>query len=155
MTYLDPQFDSFLQSAQGDISGTVPSGIPEWTVIVGAQYEADLGNAMLIPRVNYLWTSEFQLVEGLPAFAVKGPDGSIVDGQPSIDAGLPFTGEQSDLTASLTYEHDSGVSISIWGRNLLDHRTLGTVFDSPAQPQSVSGYPNDPRTYGITGRFRW
>ncbi|MEL1249567.1 TonB-dependent receptor [Aurantiacibacter gilvus] len=155
VTYLDPQFDSFLQSAQGDISGTVPSGIPEWTVILGAQYEADLGNAMLIPRVNYLWTSEFQLVEGLPAFAVRGPDGSIVDGQPAIDAGLPFTGEQSDLTASLTYEHESGVSISIWGRNLLDHRMLGTVFDSPAQPRSVSGYPNDPRTYGITGRFRW
>ncbi len=155
VTYLDPTFDSFLLSAQGDISGTTPSGIPEWTVILGAQYEADLGNAMLIPRVNYLWTSEFQLVEGLPSFAVKGPDGSIIDGGPAIAAGLPFTGEQSDLTASLTYEHDSGVSISIWGRNLLDHRTLGTVFDSPAQPGSVSGYPNDPRTYGITGRFRW
>lgn len=155
VTYLDPQFDSFLRSAQGDISGTVPSGIPEWTVILGAQYEADLGNAILVPRVNYLWTSEFQLVEGLPAFAVKGPDGSIVDGGPAIAAGLPFTGEQSDLTASLTYEHDSGVSVSIWGRNLLDHRTLGTIFDSPAQPRSVSGYPNDPATYGITGRFRW
>ncbi|WAT19009.1 TonB-dependent receptor [Aurantiacibacter sp. MUD11] len=155
VTYLDPKFDSFLQSAQGDISGTTPSGIPEWTVILGAQYEADMGNGMLIPRVNYLFTSEFQLVEGLPAFAVRGPDGSIVDGGPAIAAGLPFTGEQSDLTASLTYEHDSGISVSIWGRNLLDHRTLGTVFDSPAQPLSVSGYPNDPRTYGITGRFRW
>ena len=155
VTYLDPQFDSFVQSAQGDISGTRPSGIPEWTVIVGAQYEADLGNALLIPRVNYLWTSEFQLVEGLPAFAVKGPDGSIVDGGPAIAAGLPFTSRQSDLTASLTYEHDSGVSLSIWGRNLLDHRTLGTVFDSPAQPRSVSGYPNDPATYGATARFRW
>lgn len=155
VTYLDPQFDSFIQSAQGDISGTTPSGIPEYTVIVGAQYEADLGNAMLIPRVNYLWTSDFQLVEGLPSFATTGPDGAIIDGQPAIAAGLPFTAAQSDLTASLTYEHDSGVSVSIWGRNLLDNRELGTVFDSPAQPGSVSGYPNDPRTYGITGRYRF
>ncbi|WP_340587050.1 TonB-dependent receptor [Erythrobacter alti] len=155
VTYLDPVFDSFLQSAQGDISGTTPSGIPEWTVIVGAQYEADLGHGLVIPRVNYLWSSEYQLVEGLPAFAVRNPDGTIADGQPAIDAGLPFTGRQNNLTASLTYESEAGFAVSIWGRNILDDRYLGTVFDSPAQPQSVSGYPNDPATYGITGRFRW
>lgn len=155
VTYLDPTFDSFEQSAQGDISGTRPSGIPEWTVIVGAQYEADLGNGLLIPRVNYFWSSETQLVEGLPAFAVRGPDGTIVNGQPAIDAGLPFTSQIDNLTASLTYESDAGYSISVWGRNLTDDRNLGTVFDTPAQPRSVSGYPNDPRTYGITGRFRW
>lgn len=155
VTYLDPVFDEFLQSAQGDISGTTPSGIPEFTVIVGAQYEADLGNGTLVPRINYLWSSEYQLVEGLPAFAVKNPDGTIADGQPSIDAGLPFTGRQNNLTASLTYESDMGFTVSVWGRNILDDRYLGTVFDSPAQPLSVSGYPNDPATYGITGRFRW
>jgi len=155
VTYLDPQFDSFTQSAQGDISGTRPSGIPEWTVIVGAQYEADVGNGILVPRVNYYWSSETQLVEGLPAFAVRGPDGSIVDGSPAIAAGLPFTQQIDNLTASLTYECDCGFSVSVWGRNLTDDRYLGTVFDSPAQPRSVSGYPNDPRTYGITGRFRW
>jgi len=155
VTYLDPVFDEFLQSAVGDVSGTRPSGIPEWTVIVGAQYEADLGNGMLIPRVNYLWSSEYQLVEGLPAFNVLNPDGTIADGQPAIDAGLPFTGRQNNLTASLTYECDCGFSLSVWGRNILDDRYLGTVFDSPAQPLSVSGYPNDPTTYGITGRFRW
>ncbi|MCB2067333.1 MAG: TonB-dependent receptor, partial [Erythrobacter sp.] len=155
VTYLDPTYDSFLLSAQGDISGTRPSGIPQWTVIVGAQYEADLGNARLIPRVNYLFTDRFQLVEGLPDFAVKGPDGSIIDGAPAIAAAAPFTGQESNLTASLTYEHDSGFSLSVWGRNLTDHRTLGTIFPSTAQLRSVSGYPNDPRTYGITGRFRW
>lgn len=155
VNYLDPTFDSFVQSAQGDISGTRPSGIPEFTVIVGAQYEGDVGNGRLIPRVNYLWSSEFQLVEGLPAFAVRAPDGSIADGAPAIAAGLPFTGRQSNLTASLTYECDCGVSLQVWGRNILDHRDLGTVFDSPAQPLSVSGYPNDPATYGATLRFAW
>ncbi len=155
VTYLDPTFDSFVQSAQGDISGTTPSGIPEFTVIVGAQYEADVGNGVLVPRINYLWSSEYQLVEGLPAFAVRGPDGSITNGAPAIAAGLPFVGQQDNLTASLTYECDCGLQVSVWGRNILDARSLGTVFDSPAQPLSVSGYPNDPATYGITGRFRW
>ena len=43
----------------------------------------------------------------------------------------------------------------MWGRNLLDDRYLQTIFDTPAQPLSISGYPNQPRTYGITGRFRF
>ncbi|MDE1466129.1 TonB-dependent receptor [Aurantiacibacter sp. D1-12] len=155
VTYLNPEFDSFTQSAQGDISGTTPSGIPEWTVILGAQYEADLGFGQLIPRVNYLWSSEYQLVEGLPAFAVRAPDGTIADGGPAIAAGLPFTARQNNLTASLTLAMDNGIELQVWGRNILDDRYFGTVFDSPAQPGAVSGYPNDPTTYGITGRFRF
>ena len=98
---------------------------------------------------------DWPLVEGLPAFAVTGPDGSIVDGGPAIAAGLPFTSQVDNLTASLTYECECGFSLSVWGRNLTDDRNLATVFDTPAQPESVSGYPNDPRTYGVTGRFRF
>lgn len=155
VTYLDPKYDSFVASAVGDISGSRPAGIPEWTVIVGAQYELDLGSSLLVPRVNYLHQSETRLVEGLPAFLVRGPDGSITNAAPAIAAADPFTREVNDVTASLTWEHDSGFSLQAWARNLLDERNLGTVFDSPAQPGSVSAYPNDPRTYGITGRFRW
>ncbi|MXO92520.1 TonB-dependent receptor [Erythrobacter arachoides] len=154
-TYLDPVYDSFTQSAVGDISGLTPAGIPEWTVIVGAQYEFDLPGGLLVPRVNYLWQSETQLVEGLPDFLVRAPDGTILDATAAIAAAAPFTRETNDLTASLTYELDMGLSISVWGRNLLDDRSLGTIFPSPAQPRSISAYPNDPRTYGITGRFRW
>jgi iron complex outermembrane receptor protein len=55
----------------------------------------------------------------------------------------------------LAYEMDNGFAVSVWARNLLDHRDLGTIFDSPAQPRGISGYPNDPRTYGITGRYRF
>ncbi|MGB3165860.1 MAG: TonB-dependent receptor [Alteraurantiacibacter sp.] len=155
VTYLDPQFDSFVQSAQGDISGFRPADIPEWTVIVGGQYEFDLGGALLVPRANYLWSSETRLVDGLPAFAVRGPDGNIVDGGPAIAAADPFTRSVNDLTASISLEFDSGLVFQVWGRNLLDDRYFGTIFDTPAQPRSVSGYPNDPQTYGVTARYRW
>ena len=43
----------------------------------------------------------------------------------------------------------------MWGRNLIDSRDVGVVFDTPAQPRGISGYPNDPRTYGATVKFRW
>ncbi len=155
VTWLDPKYDSFLVSAVGDLSGTTPAGIPEWTVVVGAQYEAPVGNGLLIPRVSFLYQSEHQLVEGLPNFLVRNPDGSIASSTAAIAAAAPFTREVEDLTASLSYEMESGVTVSIWGRNLLDHRDLATIFDTPAQPRGISGYPNDPRTYGATVRFKW
>src|SRR5690606_16042949 len=65
VTYLDPVYDSFVQSAVGDLSGTRPAGIPEFTVLIGAQYEAQVGNGVLVPRVSFLWQSEEQLIEGL------------------------------------------------------------------------------------------
>lgn len=155
VTWLDPEYDSFEISAVGDLSGTRPAGIPEWTVLIGAQYEAEVGNGTIVPRVSFLWQDEMQLVEGLPNFIVYNPDGTIADAAPAIAAALPFTREVKDLTASLSYEMDNGLMLSVWGRNLLDRRDVGVIFDSPAQPRGISGYPNDPRTYGVTARFRW
>ena len=155
VTWLDPKFDSFTQSAVGDISGAKPAGIPEWTVVVGAQYEARVANGVIVPRMSFLFQDETQLVEGLPGFLVRNPDGSIANAAPAVAAAVPFTREVDDLTASLSYDMDNGLSLSIWARNLLDHREIGTIFDTPAQPRGISGYPNDPRTYGATARFRW
>jgi len=155
VTWLDPEYDSFLVSAVGDLSGTRPAGIPEWTVLIGAQYEAQVGNGVIVPRVSFLWQDETQLIEGLPGFLVRNPDGSIANAAPALAAAAPFTRKVEDLTASLSYEMENGLTLSVWGRNLLDHRDIGVVFDSPAQPRGISGYPNDPRTYGATAKFRW
>jgi len=155
VTYLDPKFDSFVASAVGDLSGMRPAGIPKWTVVVGAQYELEVGNGMLVPRASYLFQSDTQLVEGLPGFVVRNPDGSIANGSAALAAAAPFRRELNDLTASLGYEMNNGVTLEIWGRNLLDDRNIETIFDSVAQPRGISGYPNDPRTYGATARFKW
>jgi len=155
VTYLDPVYDSFLISAVGDLSGTRPAGIPEWSVVLGAQYEFDVGNGKVVPRASFLWQDEHQLVEGLPNFLVRNPDGTIADAGPALAAAAPFTRKVEDLSASISYDLDNGLSLMLWARNLLDHRELGTVFDTPAQPRGISGYPNDPRTYGGTVRFRF
>lgn len=155
VTYLDPKYDSFVASAVGDLSGRRPSGIPRWTVLLGAQYEIAVGNGAIVPRVSYLYQSDTQLVEGLPAFLVKNPDGSIADAGPALAAAAPFRRELNDVTASLGYEMNNGFSVEVWARNLLDDRNIETIFDSVAQPRAVSGYPNDPRTYGVTARFKW
>ncbi|MEO6152996.1 MAG: TonB-dependent receptor, partial [Croceibacterium sp.] len=154
-TYLDPTYDSFLVSSVGDLSGTRPAGIPKWTILAGAQYEARVGAGLLVPRVSYLHQSRVQVIEGLPGFLVRNPDGSIASNTAALASALPFTREVDDLTASLDYEFDMGLTLSVWSRNLLDDRDLGVVFDSPAQPRGISGYPGDPRTYGATARFKF
>ena len=155
VTYLDPVYDSFEVSSVGDLSGTRPAAIPEFTVLVTGQYEFAVPGGLLVPRFAYLFQSEVQLTEGLPGFLVRGPDGAILDAAPALAAAEPFTRTGNDLTASLTYENDAGLSLSVWSRNLLDSRDLGVIFDSPAQPGGVSAYPNDPRTYGVTARYRF
>jgi outer membrane receptor protein involved in Fe transport len=155
VTYLDPKYDSFVASSVGDLSGRRPAGIPKWTVLVGAEYEYPVGNGTIVPRVSYLFQSDTQLVEGLPNFAVRNPDGSIADAGPALAAAAPFRRELNDVTASLGYEMDNGFTVEVWARNLLDDRNIETIFDSVAQPKAVSGYANDPRTYGVTARFKW
>jgi outer membrane receptor protein involved in Fe transport len=155
VTYLDPKYDNFTDSSVGNLSGTKPAGIPTWTVLLGAQYEAPLGNGRIVPRVSYLYQSDVQLVDGLPGFLVRGPDGSIIDASQALSAALPFHSDVNDLTASIGYEMDNGVSVEVWSHNLLNDRRIEQIFDAVAQPMGVAGYPNDPRTYGVTVRYKW
>jgi outer membrane receptor protein involved in Fe transport len=155
VTYLDPQYDNFTDSAFGNLSGTKPAGIPTWTVLLGAQYEAPLGNGRIVPRVSYLYQSDTQLVDGLSAFLVRNPDGSIADASGAIAAARPFRRTVNDLTASVGYEMDNGLSFDVWSHNLLNDRSIEQIFDAVAQPMGIAGYPNDPRTYGVTVRYKW
>jgi hypothetical protein len=40
-------------------------------------------------------------------------------------------------------------------RNLLKDKNIEQIFDSVAQSGGISGYINDPRTYGVTARFKF
>jgi outer membrane receptor protein involved in Fe transport len=156
ITYLDPKYDDFQFSTVGDLSGTRPSGIPEISMTIGGQYDFALGNGdNIVARASYHYESDVQIAEGLSGFLVTAPDGSIIDAGPAQAAAEPFRRQVDELSASLAYEFDSGLSIQVWGRNLLNDRYLQTIFDTPAQPQSISGYPTTPRTYGVTARFRF
>ncbi len=55
----------------------------------------------------------------------------------------------------MTYAFASGLEVSACGRNIFDDRYLNNVFDSVAQPLSISGYSNQPRTYGVSVRYRF
>lgn len=157
VTYLDPKYDSFSNSAFGDVTGTRPADIPEFSASVRADYTHELPNSdRLIAHVDFHFESKVQTIEGLPAFIGVDPmSGEAIDYQAGLDAAKEFEREISELSASLTYAMASGMELSVWGRNLLDDRYIVQVFDSPAQAGSVTGYVNAPRTYGVSARFRW
>ncbi|XVJ64447.1 MAG: TonB-dependent receptor [Sphingopyxis sp.] len=141
-TYLDAKYDSFVNSAFGDISGTTPAGIPALAMSMGATYTHEFGGGTrAIAHVDYQYESPVQIVEGLSGFA------------PGVVEGLKR--EVNQLNASFTLALTNGLEVGVWGRNLTNAQYLTTIFPAVAQAGSVSGYPSQPRTYGGTVRFKF
>ncbi len=156
LTHLNPKYDDFCCSALGNASGTRPAGIPAISATFGAMWDHTLDNDdHIILRGDYHYESRVQITEGLPYYITRDLLGNVVTYQTAFDAARPYTREVSDLNASLTYALHTGLELSIWGRNLLDKRTLASVFDVPAQTLNIAGYPSQPLTWGGAVRFRW
>lgn len=156
MTYLDAKYDRFKLSAFGDLSGTRPAGATPFSLTVGGEFVQPMGHGdRLILRADYHYEAPFKLVEGLPGLVVKDAAGNVTSVAAALAAAKEFKQDINDVNASLTYAMANGIELTVWGRNLLDDRTILQIFDSPAQPGSISGYPNQPRTYGVAARYRF
>ena len=135
-TILDPKYDSFT-GAQGvngpiDLSGTQPPGIHELSLTATGRYSFTMGNAAGFVRVEYIYEDEVQVIENVPANIASR--------------------EVSTVNASFGLSWENGFEAMLWGRNINDDEYLLSAFPSVAQAGSYSGYPNQPRTYGVTVR---
>ncbi|OGS52768.1 MAG: TonB-dependent receptor [Erythrobacter sp. RIFCSPHIGHO2_12_FULL_63_10] len=141
LTYIDALFDSFVESPVGDLSGERPSG-PEFTIATSATYTHEFGGGTrLISRLDYNHESNTVIATGgLPTF---GPDAD------------RFKREVNLVNASITLALDNGLEVGAWARNLLDDKFILTIFDGVAQSGTISGYPNQPRTYGGVVRYKF
>lgn len=154
VTYLDAKYDSFVSSAVGDLSGLRPSDVPKYATSVGATFTQELANeAKLIARADYKYESDVAVTDGLPGFAVRSATG--IDFAPARAIGRTFRRQVDEVDASLTLALKGGLEISAYGRNLLNDKYLIDVFDAVAQGGSVSGFPNQPRTYGGSVRVKF
>jgi len=160
VTYLDPKYDSFLLSGVGDLTGTKPAGISPLSATIGGEWNQPLANDdHLILRADFHYEAPFALVEGLPNLVRKDPvTGALLTPTPYADAIAAAQNRKQEinlLSASLTYAMHNGMEFTVWGRNILNKRTILQIFDSPVQIGSISGYPSEPRTYGISARYRF
>ena len=149
-TYLDPEYVDFPNSSIGDLSGRPVAGIAQLSAALGMLYDKEVNDAgdRVIFATNFYYEAPVQVADGLPGFNAGGQEAAFA-------AARPFRREVNELSASLTYAMDMGLELTIWGRNLLDDRYITTIFDSVAQSGSISGYPNQPRTYGAAVKYKF
>jgi iron complex outermembrane recepter protein len=141
-TYLDPIFDKFTVGSSinpatngtvpTNLTGKTPSGISKHSIAVGGTYAAPIGDNELIFHADYALSSAFQIAQG-----------------------LPFKAEPESLNASIAFKMANGLELSVWGRNLTEPKFNSVIFPSVAQSGSLSAYPSPPKTYGVSGRFRF
>ncbi|TMM50397.1 TonB-dependent receptor [Qipengyuania marisflavi] len=149
-TYLKPEYVSFPNSSIGDLSGREVAGISQLTMSIGAQYNKEINDAgdRIILNTNFYHEAPVQVADGLPGFNAGGQGAAFA-------AARPFRRQVDELSASITYAMGMGLELTAWGRNLLDDRYITTIFDSVAQSGSISGYPNQPRTYGVAVKYKF
>jgi iron complex outermembrane receptor protein len=132
VTYLDPLYDSFTNSATGDLSGQVPAGISEISASLSAQYDFEFSGNEAYIRGDYQYEDDVQIVDGISADIASR--------------------EVKLLNVSAGMTTESGLGFTLWARNLADESYLISAFPSVAQTGSISGYRNEPRTFGVTVR---
>lgn len=159
VTWLDSTYKSYVRSPVGDITGTKAAGIPEWTVSFGGRWEQELASGDLVALgATYRFESDASPVEGLPGFVQRDAAGNIIQSSVpgAIAAAAQFSRQVDEVSAQISYTLvDAGLEFSLWGRNLLNDRYIVQIFDSVGQSRAISGYPNQPRTYGGAIRYRF
>jgi iron complex outermembrane receptor protein len=140
-TFMDPVYDDY-QNAPGvlgptDLSGTKVPGVSEISINTWARWSFDVSSTMSgFVRAEYYFEDETQVISNVPADVASR--------------------EVSTINASIGLRWENGFEAMLWGRNLTDDEYLQsafpTTFQNLVQPFSYSGYPNQPRTWGLTLR---
>ncbi len=139
-TFLDPVYESFPLSASGDLSGQEVAGIADTSISLSGTWNWSRGDWDGYVRADYQHESDTRISD-----------------DPDLTAALEAVGHATRkvdvVNASAGFRKDN-YEITLWARNLFEDEYLISAFPSVAQPGSISGYPNQPRTYGVTFRLK-
>ena len=148
-TLLDPVYDSYVgapspcSGRNTDLTGQRPLNIHDTSVSLALNYAWSMGETDGFVRADY----DYQ-------------DNTLVSRHEQVTsncAAVPPTNtfdtyrKVGTINASAGFSRD-GWDFLVWGRNLNDDEYIVQTFPSVAQQFSVSGYPNQPRTYGVSVR---
>jgi len=143
VTYLDATYASytdapcpiFIPSPTCDLTGERKDDAPKWTGTTNLTWDKPISNNLAL------------FIRGEVYY--RGERFTAGDNDPNS-----FIGGTTLLNASIGIHNiDQTWDVRIWGRNLTDEEFPQIMFDTVVQGGSYSGYPNDPRTYGVTARF--
>jgi outer membrane receptor protein involved in Fe transport len=141
--YIDATYNEFLTgpsivgsaSPITDLSGERLPGVSKWTMSSTATYTMKVGSYEAFLRGEAYYKSGQNL-------------GTDLNPLKEIDDFLM-------LSASAGISDPNGKwNLSVWGKNINDVKRFQGLFDTVFQAGSISGYPIDPPTYGVTLRVR-
>ncbi len=143
VTYLDATYASypdapcpiFIQALSCDLTGARKDDAPKWTGTTNLTWDKPISNnlALFIRGGIYYRGERFTAGDNDP--------NSLIGGTTLVNASIGI------------HNIDQTWDVRIWGRNLTDEKYPQIMFDTVVQAGSYSGYPNDPKTYGVTARF--
>lgn len=148
-TFLSPEYDTYLGAPSPcsgrnlDRSGQRPLGIHDRSISAGITYDWTIGDVEGFVRADYDYESNTLVNQHEQATTVCTT---------TIPTNTFNTFRKvSSVNMSVGFSLESW-DVLVYGRNLTDDEYLIQSFPSVAQQFSVSGYPNQPRTYGLTIR---
>jgi outer membrane receptor protein involved in Fe transport len=134
-TFLDAEYDSFPDSAFGDLTGERPAGISKISTSTGAEYSFNIGALDAFLRADWQYSSPAAYTDNA-----------------ALQDFIGFEREFHLVNASAGFTTESGFGVSVWGRNILDEEYHTSVFTPLLESTSLSGFQNQPATYGVTVR---
>jgi len=148
-TFLSPEYDSYVGAPSPcsgrnlDRSGTRPLNIHDRSISAGITYDWTVGDVEGFVRADYDYESNTLVSQHEQATTVCTT---------TIPTNTFDTYRKvSSVNMSVGFSLDTW-DVLVYGRNLTDDDYIIQTFPSVAQTFSVSGYPNQPRTYGLTIR---
>jgi iron complex outermembrane receptor protein len=135
-----------------NLSNTTPAGISDWSANLNATYSFNVNTAVSsFLRLEYVYESEVAVVDNVPAVVTPEVENPTLPTY--IMGNTPAVRSTKNFNMSIGFNHaPSGVEVMLWGRNLTNHQSLLSAFPTAAAPGSFGGYPNVPKTYGLTAR---
>lgn len=128
-TYLDPTFDSFVNGPGGDLSGTRPAGIHEFSLTSSATYNHDFDSgAFGYIRADWLYESDVQVVDNIPG----------------------INREVNQFNASMGVTFENGIGVAVFARNIFNDEYFLSAFPGVIQAGTFNGYANTPRLWGFS-----
>ena len=138
---MDSNYDSFVGSAAGDVSGTKPENVHDDSITSSITWNWNRGNTDGYVRLNHLYS-------GPTKIRIIPSENEAMCAAGSCDK----TKDTLNFSAGITR---GNLDIIFWGNNINDDKYLITAFSSVGDPfrSSFEGYPNAPKTYGVTFNY--
>ncbi len=160
--YLDTEYDEFLGStdlfgASADISGEEVAGVSPLNLTGSATYTHGFQNGWEgFIRGDVSFESDTDIIDAFSGIDTSTGIVSAGGGEATVSSAANFANldrEQLLINGGIGLDFDNGFALQGFVRNLTDEEALQSAFGVPGLGGLFAGYPINPRTYGITGRY--